>query len=153
MVYIILLIVLGILFLVAELIFLNGSFFGTALSIVCFGGSIWLAFTQYGTMTGIVIVIVVALLSLIATVISLRAKTWQRLALSQEIESSSMELPEQTLREGDRGVTVSRLSPMGKIEVGGKIYEAKSADAFIDQKCEIEVTGFENFSVIVRKIK
>lgn len=153
MVYIILLIVLGILFLVAELIFLSGSFFGTALSIVCFGGSIWLAFTQYGTMTGIVIVIVVALLSLIATVISLRAKTWQRLALSQEIESSSMELPEQTLREGDRGVTVSRLSPMGKIEVGGKIYEAKSADAFIDQKCEIEVTGFENFSVIVRKIK
>lgn len=153
MVYIILLIVLGILFLVAELVFLSGSFFGTALSIVCFGGSIWLAFTQYGTMTGIVIVIVVALLSLIATVISLRAKTWQRLALSQEIESSSMELPEQTLREGDRGVTVSRLSPMGKIEVGGKIYEAKSADAFIDQKCEIEVTGFENFSVIVRKIK
>lgn len=153
MVYIILLIVLGILFLVAELIFLSGSFFGTALSIVCFGGSIWLAFTQYGTMTGIVTVIVVALLSLIATVISLRAKTWQRLALSQEIESSSMELPEQTLREGDRGVTVSRLSPMGKIEVGGKIYEAKSADAFIDQKCEIEVTGFENFSVIVRKIK
>ena len=153
MVYIILLIVLGILFLVAELIFLSGSFFGTALSIVCFGGSIWLAFTQYGTMTGIVTVIVVALLSLIATVISLRAKTWQRLALSQEIESSSMELPEQTIREGDRGVTVSRLSPMGKIEVGGKIYEAKSADAFIDQKCEIEVTGFENFSVIVRKIK
>ncbi|MCH5331109.1 MAG: NfeD family protein [Alistipes sp.] len=153
MVYIILLIVLGILFLVAELVFLSGSFFGTALSIVCFGGSIWLAFTQYGTMTGIVTVIVVALLSLIATVISLRAKTWQRLALSQEIESSSMELPEQTLREGDRGVTVSRLSPMGKIEVGGKIYEAKSADAFIDQKCEIEVTGFENFSVIVRKIK
>lgn len=153
MVYIILLIVLGILFLVAELVFLSGSFFGTALSIVCFGGSIWLAFTQYGTMTGIVTVIVVALLSLIATVISLRAKTWQRLALSQEIESSSMELPEQTLREGDRGVTVSRLSPMGKIEVGGKIYEAKSPDAFIDQKCEIEVTGFENFSVIVRKIK
>ena len=40
---------------------------------------------------------------------------------------------------------------MGKVEIKGKIYEAKSADVYIDQKCRVEVVGFDNFSVTVRK--
>lgn len=151
MFYIILLILLGVLFLVAELVFLSGSFIGTILSLACYGGAVWLAFAGYGYTAGIVVVVVIAVLSLVATIISLRAKTWQRLSLNQEIESSSMEQPDATLKVGDRGVTVSRLSPMGKVEIGGNIYEAKSTDAYVDPKCEIEVTGFENFNVIVRK--
>ena len=151
MFYIILLILLGVLFLVAELVFLSGSLIGTALSLACYGGAVWLAFAGYGYTAGIVVVVVIAVLSLVATIISLRAKTWQRLSLNQEIESSSMEQPDATLKVGDRGVTVSRLSPMGKVEIGGNIYEAKSTDAYVDPKCEIEVTGFENFNVIVRK--
>ena len=42
---------------------------------------------------------------------------------------------------------------MGKIEVGGKIYEAKSLDAYVDPRREVEVVGFENFSVIVKTTK
>lgn len=152
MFYIVLLIVLGVLFLVAELVFLSGSFIGTLLSLICYGSAVFLAFGDYGYAAGIVSIAAVALLSLIATVISLRAKTWQRLSLAQEIRSSSMEIPEQKLKIGDRGITVSRLSPMGKVEIGGNIYEAKCVDSYVDPKCEVEVTGFENFNVIVRKI-
>lgn len=151
MFYISLLVILGVLFLVAELVFLSGSFIGTVLSLVCYGGAVWLAFAGYGYVTGIAVIVIIAAVSLAATVISLRAKTWQRLSLSQEIESSSMEQPAEHLSTGARGVTVSRLSPMGKVEIDGRIYEAKSMDSYIDPKCEIEVTGFENFNVIVRK--
>lgn len=151
MFYIVLLIILGVLFLVAELVFLSGTFAGGILSLICYGGAIFLAFSD-GTVTGVVVTVIVALVSLIATIISLRAKTWQRLSLKQEIESASMEQPDATLKVGDRGVTVSRLSPMGKVKIGGSIYEAKSIDAYIDPKCDVEVAGFENFSVIVRKI-
>ena len=49
------------------------------------------------------------------------------------------------------GMTVSRLAPMGKVEIGGKIYEAKSMDSYIDPRREVEVVGFENFNIIVRK--
>lgn len=151
MFYIILLIILGVLFLVAELVFLSGSLIGTILSLVCYGGAVWKTFVDYGYTAGIVVIAVIAAVSLIATVISLRAKTWQRLSLSQEIESSSMEQPEASLKIGDKGVCVSRLSPMGKVEIKGNIYEAKSIDAYIDPKTEVEVTGFENFNVIVKK--
>lgn len=151
MFYIILLICLGVLFLVAELLLLPGISVGTILSLVCYGSAIYLAFDGYGTFTGSITIVVVLLLSLITTLVSLRAKTWQRLSLKQEIDSSSMQLPDKEISIGAHGISVSRLSPMGKIEIGGKLYEAKSADIFIDQKQPVEVVGFENFSVIVKK--
>lgn len=151
MFYIILLILLGVLFLVAELLLLPGISVGTILSLVCYGSAIYLAFDGYGTLTGAITVAVVLLLSLITTLVSLRAKTWQRLSLKQEIDSSSMQLPEKEISVGARGVSVSRLSPMGKVEIGGKSYEAKSTDVFIDQKQPVEVVGFDNFAVIVKK--
>ena len=41
---------------------------------------------------------------------------------------------------------------MGKVDFGGRTYEAKSLDSFVDPRKEVEVVGFENFNVIVRTI-
>lgn len=150
--YITVLILFGVLFLVAELVFLPGVSVGAVLSLVCDGSAIYLAFRNYDPWVGIVVILVIAVLSLAATVLSLRAKTWQRFSLRQEIRSSSMPRPEEELRTGDRGTTLSRLSPMGQVEIGGHIYEAKSLGAYVDPRREVEVVGFENFSVIVKTI-
>lgn len=154
MFYIVLLVLFGLLFLVAELLLLPGVSIGAILALVCYGSSIYLAFRDYGTLAGIVVILVILVLSLVVTVVSLRAKTWQRFSLKQKINSSSMPTtPEQVLSVGDRGTTLSRLSPMGKVKFGGKVYEAKSLDAYVDPKKEVEVVGFENFSVIVKTTK
>lgn len=153
MFYIVLLIFFGLLFLVAELVFLPGVSIGALLSLVCYGSSIYLAFRDYGPLTGAVVVMAILLLSLVVVIFSLRAKTWQRFSLEQEIRSSSMPEPEKELQIGARGKSVSRLSPMGKIEVDGRLFEAKSQDVYIDPRSEVEVVGFENFSVIVKKIE
>ena len=151
--YIILLILFGLLFLLAELVLLPGVSVGAILALVCYGSSIYLAFRDYGTVGGVVVIAVLVLLSLIVVVVSLRARTWQRFSLRQEIRSSSMAvLPAEELRIGDRGRTLSRLSPMGKVEIGGRIYEAKSTGAYVDPQREVEVVGFENFSVIVKTL-
>lgn len=152
MFYIVILILFGLLFLVAEIVLLPGVSVGALLSLVCYGSSIYLAFRDYGPVTGVAVVLVIAVLSLVAVVFSLRAKTWQRFSLRQQIRSSSMTLPSAELKIGDRGTTLSRLSPMGKVEIGGRIYEAKSLDAYVDPRREVEVVGFENFSVIVKTI-
>ena len=151
---IILLILLGVLFLVAELVLLPGVSLGALFALVCYGSAIYTAFADYGPFTGGIVVLIILALSFVATVLSLRSKTWQRFSLKQKINSSSMPtLPEQELSVGDRGTTLSRLSPMGKIEVNGRTYEAKSLGAYVDPRKEIEVVGFENFSVIVKTIK
>lgn len=150
--YIVILVLLGIFFLVAELVLLPGVSVAALLSLACDGCAVYLAFRDYGAAAGVPVLLAVLLLSLAATILSLRARTWQRLSLRQEIRSSSMPRPEEELQVGDRGTTRSRLSPMGKVEIGGRLYEAKSLDAYVDPRREVEVVGFENFSVIVKTI-
>ena len=153
MFFIILLIFFGLLFLIAELVLLPGISIGALLSLVCYGSSVYLAFRDYDSLTGCIVVGAILVLSLVAVIVSLRAKTWQRFSLEQKIPASSMPEPEKELQLGARGKSVSRLSPMGKVEIDGRTYEAKSQDVYIDPRSEVEVVGFENFNVIVRKIE
>ena len=141
---VVLLILLGVFFLVVELIFLPGVTLGTILSVASYGAAIYLAFDRFGFVGGMI--------TLVATVVSLRAKTWQRLALNDKVDGKSQESPAMAVGVGDKGVTISRLSPMGKVEIAGKQYEAKSGGEYIDQRTEVEVVGFENFTVLVKKI-
>lgn len=150
--YIILLILLGVLFCIAELLLLPGLSIGAILAVACYGGAVWYAFEGLGTTAGVVTIVVVLVVSLISVVFSLRAKTWRYFTLKQQIDSTSMPKPETEVAVGAVGTTISRLSPMGKVNIGGKVYEAKSVDVFIDQREQVEVVGFENFNVIVRKI-
>lgn len=150
--YIALLLLFGVLFLVVEMVLLPGVSIGGILSLVCYGAAIYLGFTQFGATMGTMVVVMVIVISLLATILSLRAKTWQRFSLNERLQSSSMPNPSEQLSLGDRGVALSRLSPMGKIMVDGRQYEAKSIGSYIDQQCEVEIIGFENFTVIVKKI-
>ncbi len=140
---IVFLVLLGMFFLVVELVLLPGISIGTVLSLLCYGAAAYFGFLRFGALGGGATIVAILAVSLVATVISLRAKTWQRF--------SSMESPADELKAGDRGTTVSRLSPMGKVNIGGKVYEAKSTDVYIDQRKEVEVVGFENFTVIVKR--
>ena len=147
---IVFLVVLGLFFLVAELIFLPGVTLGIILSLVGYAAAIFLGFTRFGMVGGCVVLAIVITLSLIATLSSLRARTWQRFALNDKVEGQSMETPALQVKVGDRGMAISRLSPMGKVNIAGKEYEAKSLDSYIDQRTAVEVIGFENFTIIVK---
>lgn len=149
---VIFLVLLGLFFLVAELVFLPGAALGVILSLASYAAATYFAFARIGMVGGFITLGIILLLSLIATIISLRAKTWQRFALKNKVEGQSMQTPAEEVRIGDCGVTISRLSPMGKVLIGGKEYEAKSAEAYIDQRTEVTVIGFENFTIIVKSI-
>ena len=152
MFWIVLLIILGLLFLLAEILVLPGLSVGAVLALICYGSAAWMAFAWFGTTVGTVTVAVILAASGVMTVWALRAKTWQRFSLDQKIESAGNTAPQSSdVKVGDRGVAVSRLSPMGTVEIAGRRYEAKSSGEYIDQRSEVEVTGFENSNVIVRR--
>ena len=148
---IILLVLLGVFFLVVELVLLPGVTVGTILSLVSYAVAVYMAFERFGLTGGAVTLAVVVAISLVAVGLALRAKTWRRFSLRQKIESSSMETPSDTVSVGQCGIAVSRLSPMGKVNIDGRVYEAKSIDSYIDQRSRVEVTGFENFTVVVKR--
>ena len=71
--YIVLLVILGILFLLAELLLLPGVSVGAFLAMACYGGAIWYAFDSLGVTAGIWTITAVAVISLIALIFSLRS--------------------------------------------------------------------------------
>ena len=147
-----LLLLLGAFFLVAELVFLPGVILGAILSLSSYGAAIYFGFAKYGLMGGFSTIFLALILSLLVTVLSLRAKTWQRFALKDKMEGVSTQNPAPLVEVGQKGVSVSRLSPMGTVMINGAQYEAKSLDAYIDQRCEVQVVGVENFTVLVKKL-
>jgi membrane-bound ClpP family serine protease len=148
-----LLILVGGLMLVVELVLLPGITIAAIGALGCYGGAGWLAWNNYGVRGLLFVVAVVIVLTVVATWFSLRAKTWQRFALGDKIESRSQEAPQRKVKAGDRGTALGRLAPMGKVTIDGREYEAKTTGAFVDQQTEVEVVGFENFIVIVKPVK
>lgn len=151
--FIIGLIIIGLLLLVAELVLIPGLSIAGAGALICYGIAIYLGFSSYGTEGGLIVIGSILVLSVAASIISLRARTWRKLALTQEIDGRSQGQPEEKVSIGDKGVTVTRLAPMGKVEIGGETFEAKSfGNVYLDPKREVEVVGFENFNVIVKPL-
>ena len=147
------LIIVGILLLVAELVLLPG------ISVAGIGAFLSLAvaavygFFLYGILGGSVVLAAIIIVAVAAVVVSLRANTWQRLSLKSTIDATSTPTPEQNdIRIGQRGETLTRLAPMGKVQVGDVTVEAKSVDAYIDPRQVVEVIGYDNTAVVVRRI-
>lgn len=153
MVSIVILVVLAMLFLVAELVLLPGFTISGILALCSASGAIYLAYTNFGSVVGTIVVVVVISLAIVVVALSLRAKTWQRFALSSKLESQASKPIEERVSIGQRGISVSRLSPMGGVEISGEIYEAKLVNGYLDSKREVEVVGYENSNIIVRSVE
>ncbi len=147
------LVLLGILFLVVEVLILPGVSIGGLLSVASYIGAVYMAYVHFGG-TGVAIsAVVIIAVSAIALFFSLRSKTWNRLALEDKLDAASGVAPQSELNVGDEGESLSRLAPMGRVAIGGKSYEAKSSGEYIEEHSAVEVVAFENSNVVVRKRK
>ena len=148
---IILLALLAALFLVAELVFLPGISVAGFLALAADGAAAYLSYEKYGTAGLLVCLAFIAAVSTITIVICLRSKTWRRLSLTSKIDGQSQSSPRTQLAVGQKGISLSRLAPSGKAVFDGKSFEARTIDGLIDPQTEVEITGFDNFTVIVKR--
>jgi membrane-bound ClpP family serine protease len=151
---IIFLIILGLLLFIVEFMLIPGvtiAGIGGAISLVT---AIVFSFTTYGTKVGFIVLGCTLAVMVVTTVLMLKAGTWRKLMLNTAIDSKvdTVGAQEGKVKAGDRGVTVTRLAPGGKVLVNGEYYEAKSIDILIDPKREIEVIRIDDNKLIVKPI-
>lgn len=79
----------------------------------------------------------------------LRSRSFSRVALRTDVDSRLTSSLELGLKPGDKGITVSRLAPMGKIRVGNVVTEAKSRDGFVDENTPIVIVHIESDLILV----
>ena len=151
---IIFLIFVGLLLFVIEFMLIPGVTIAGIGGAICLVTGIVMAFISFGTSTGMIVLGVTALVMVVTTVLMLRAKTWSKFMLKTAIDSKvdTVGSEEGKVKPGDRGTTVTRLAPGGKVMVNGEYFEAKSVDLLIDPKQEIEVIRIEDNKLIVKQI-
>jgi membrane-bound ClpP family serine protease len=152
MTIIILLIITGLLLLILEFFVVPGI---TIAGIGGIGMIVAGVFMAYGinTSTGHITLAGTIFSTLIILVFALRTNTWQKLMLSSSSNSHVDSVEENSINIGDKGKTISRLNPMGKVRVNGQDVEARCPSQFLDPKMEIEVTEVFKTYIIVKPVK
>ena len=151
---IIFLIFVGMLLFIIEFMLIPGITIAGVGGAICLVSGIVFAFISFGTTTGLLVLGSTALVMVVLTVFMLKAGTWNKFMLKTTIDSKvdTVGAEEGKVKAGDRGVTVTRLAPGGKVLVNGEYFEAKSLDILIDPRQEIEVIRIDDNKLIVKPI-
>ena len=151
---IILLIVLGIFLFVVEFLLVPGVTVAGIGGAIIMAVAVYAAYKTHGSAVGNYTLMATLVLSVGGFAYALRAKTWKRLALSKNIESKvEVGLENEAVKVGDRGETLTRMAPIGKVLINDIIVEGKSQEGFLDQKTPVEVIKVMNTQIIVKPIK
>ncbi len=151
---IIFLIILGLLLFIVEFMLIPGVTIAGIGGAVCLITAVVFSFASFGTTVGLLVLGITVLVMIVLTVLMLKSGTWNKFMLKTAIDGKvdTVGAEEGKVKAGDRGVTVTRLAPGGKVLVNGEYFEAKSIDILVDPRQEIEVVRIDDNKLIVKPI-
>lgn len=149
MTIIVVLIALGLLLMLVEILLLPGINVAGIVGLAFCAGGVIVGFQQ-GTTQGFIALGAVVVGSVLMLVYALRASTWRRVALNEQIDSQAGPNVGQTVKVGDNGVTLSRIAPMGKAIIGGQTVEVSSIGELIDPQQPVVVVKVDANLIVVK---
>jgi membrane-bound ClpP family serine protease len=144
------LLLLGILLLLLEILFVPGTTIVGVGGIILLAIGIYLSYAYLGTGAGHISLASCVVVVILSLAVLLKGNTWKRMALDSSIDSRSLVNMSTQVTVGDRGVTVSRLNPMGKALFGEKMLEVTADGEFVDEAKDIEVVKVEQNKIKVK---
>lgn len=147
---IILLISIGIALLVLEILVLPGLIAGIIGGVFILAG-VLMTYSHYGSEAGHLTAIASVILSVGTVVYFLRSKSWQRFGLSSKLEGKTNEVDKLPVAEGDTGITVSALRPMGTIMVNNLRIEAQTKGEMIPENTQVKIISVLPNKVLVEE--
>ncbi|MFO7924934.1 MAG: NfeD family protein [Bacteroidales bacterium] len=147
---IILLIILGVVLLWVEFLVVPGITIAGIGGVLLIGTGIYFSYDLYGASTGNYVLLGSVLFMFVSVYFSLKSKTWKRTMLESKLEGRVNTFEDNIVKPGDTGKTVTRLAPIGKVEVNGVYYDAKSSDNIINSETEIVIVKVLSDKLIVK---
>jgi len=144
-------ILIGLIFMVLEVLVIPGFGFAGVIGFILVAIGVWQTYAAYGLMAGHLVLAGTFVMTVLILFLSLRSKTWKRLALSDEIDGKVNVIDLEKVKPGAKGKTVSRLAPMGKALINGEYYEVSTDGDFIDQQTEVVIARIEHNKIIVKR--
>ncbi|MDR2361721.1 MAG: hypothetical protein LBD91_03230 [Prevotellaceae bacterium] len=152
MALIITLIVLGMILLLVELLLIPGFGVAGILGIIALVGGVVMAYYTQGATTGHIILSSVILCGVLLLWYALRSNTWKRLTLHDNITAQALDKPENKgIHVGMKGVSITRLAPMGIALFDHIKIEATAREGIIHSSRPIEIVKIDGIKVIVKE--
>lgn len=147
-----LVILLGIIFLLAEIFLLPGITISGIAGFIFLVGGIAYAYMYMGTMAGNMTLIISAFLIMGSFLYFIKSKSLRRISLTTNIDAKVDTSDLKKINVGDVGITQSRLNPMGKVFINDLTVEAKSIDGqMIDEETEVVVNKVDWANILVSR--
>ncbi len=150
---ILLLVLAGIILFLLEFLVVPGVTVAGIGGLLFMGGAVYLAFDNFDTTTGLIVLGVVLVIIVVSLIFALRAKTWKRISLHSEVDSKVIEVQDIGINVGDQGVALTRLNPSGSVLVNEHKVEGHSQGPLIKEKTLIEVIKVSHTHVVVKPIE
>ncbi len=149
---IILLIFLGLLLLLIEFAVIPGITIAGIGGFILLGASVYIAFSEYGTGIGFLTLTIVLIASPLMIYYFFKSKTGKKMILDSNIEGKVENVDNTKIKAGDKGKSLGRLAPSGKVKVNGEVVEAQSTGPFIDHNTEVKVLKVLTNKIIVEPL-
>ncbi len=146
------LVLFGLGLIIVEIIFIPGITIVGIVGLIFAGFGIYLSYDYFGTSIGTTVLIATGMISLILFGVSIRSGVWSKFALKNAIKSKVNEGMALRLAEGERGITVSALRPIGKAEFNNKIYEVKTSGNFLEAGEKVKITKIQVNEIFVEQV-
>ena len=140
----------GLVLFLLELLVIPGISIAGIGALVLMAVSVYLAFSLFGATTGMLVLLGVLVSMGIVLAFTFRSKTWRRVSLDAQVNSKTNVIAGFGIAPGDTGISITRLGPVGMVEIGGHRVEGHSEGPFIDQQSQIVVTRIESSFVVVK---
>lgn len=144
------LIIIGIIFLLLEILVVPGTTLVGLAGAGLMVGGIVTAFSTYGVQAGVLTLAGSLIMSVLAIALALKSNTWRKAMLGTEIDGRVNVVEPDTVLAGDEGIAITRLNPMGKAMIKDEFYEVTSKDNLISENTPIVVLKVDGNKIIVK---
>jgi membrane-bound ClpP family serine protease len=149
---VILLIAVGIGLVIAEVIFIPGVTVVGLLGLVFVVAGVLITFLSFDSGTGFIVLGATVITGLTALFIGLKSNAWDKFSLKTINKSKFNEDNPLELHEGDSGIAISALRPIGKAEFREKVYEVATLGNYLQPGSKIRIIRISGTKILVEPI-
>jgi|TARA_B110000503_G_scaffold75685_1_gene116858 membrane-bound ClpP family serine protease len=145
-------ILFGIFLLIIEVVFVPGTTIVGIGGFICLAYGIYDAFVIFGNPIGYVTLGISASALIIGLIYGLKSDAWEGLSLKGSIDSVVNEQMGAYLKEGDMGIALSDLRPVGKALFENEEIEVRTMGDYVGNGQKIKIIKIDHSKIFVNSI-
>lgn len=147
------LILAGIVLIIVEVVFIPGTTVVGLLGAAFVIAGVVFTYRQFGNDAGFYVLLGTGVATGAALYLSFRNGAWNKVSNKSAIESKVNEGLTAHLNEGEEGITVSALRPMGSADFHGKIFEVKTSGEYVANAIRVKIVKIRVNDILVEPVQ